>query len=831
MEWIGNVDRPSLGERSVSAQSAFGTIEIEVCAPEIINVRLTSREAYGEAERIILDHGAWESCPVRMRGEEPSGRAVMETERLRVTVTASPFVVEFADARGRRLLSSEPGEALGTTPEARGEIPPVRRDSPAGSGPEADAPGGGVHAAGAAELRPVAARFALAEGERLYGLGDGGEGFERSGREHRIWTRHNAHVGSEIPSPFVVSTAGYGLFFHNPYESSIEATPGRLLTYRAAHGALDFYLLYGPSMDEIVRRYYELTGFPVMLPRWVFGYQQSTRHFINGQEILDLAHALRERKIPCDHITFLSSYSRTFMREQGWDRPIASYELNPYLFPEGAATVKRLRSLHFTLMAHQYPQATTDTPGYQELLERGLFVRAKDGSPVAYNPAWGSVFIDFTNPEARTWWWSKLKKIYEAGISSWWNDGGEGPEEGDLSAGSSLRCHNVFDLFRQRTLFEGHRRDFPRLRVVQRCRSGYAGLHRYGVIVQPGDMDSGLDVLASQIEKSLNSALSGNPFRAPDMGGHYSQITSDGGTLLGSHAYSGGDTRTDEIYVRWMQYCAFSSIMWAHGHPERSKLPWIRGPEIEEIVTRYIRLRYRLLPYIYTSAWMACIRGVPFLRPLVMDYPDDVHVATLGTQYLFGHELLVAPVLAEGATSWEVYLPSGAWYDFWTHERYEGGRRLTLPVDLASLPVFVREGAIIPQGPEMQWVTEKRCEPITLLVYPGERSEGLLYEDDGESYDYLDGSYALTRYRCERRTDGTTALSIGAPQGNYREARRAKTYEIRIWSKQAPKRVFVNGAPLAQNGRRESSWRFEEPHFVWVSLPRVTAPAEVVLEL
>jgi alpha-D-xyloside xylohydrolase len=394
-------------------------------------------------------------------------------------------------------------------------------------------------------------------------------------------------------------------------------------------------------------------------------------------------------------------------------------------------------------------------------------------------------------------------------------------QEGELYEGSYKKCHNVFDLFRHKTVFDNYRKDYPGKRVVQRCRAGYAGLHRYGVIIQPGDMDSGLDILKDQIHKTLNSAVSGNPFRAPDIGGHFSQLSQRGATVTGTHTYIGGDSRSDEVLIRWFQFCTFSSMMWMHGHPERSKLPWIRGLEVENIFKKFINLRYRMLPYLYTHVWQACTKGKPFMRPLIMDFPEDSHVAKLGTQYMFGNAFLVAPVLEEGVDSWHVYLPEGVWYDFWTGEKVTGGGYHKVCVDLETLPVFVREGAIVPLGPEMQYTSEKPVDPITLLVYPDKDSEFTMYEDDGETYRYLDGEYALTKYACSLK-EGKIVVTLGRTEGNYPGMLASRKYVLQVRTEAEPQSVTLDGKALAQE-----AWRYDGK-FTHIELPRI---AEEIVEL
>jgi alpha-glucosidase len=436
MNFIGlrGTSKVDTAEQGITVDCGEKQIQIKFCTPGIVNVKMLPHEEYGAVEGMIVDRTEWEKTEVTIKNGTTSNQLIYESDKVRVTVDLETLLLSFYDAQGQLLLSSDDRHSIE------------------------------VESGGGTRKRVL---FKTSKQESFYGLGDGGHGFEKTGTSHLMWTRHNLHIGSEIPSPLVLSTKGYALFFHNPYEARIDIETNGLLKYMAEDGNIDFYFIYGPSMDDLIKNYYEITGYPPMIPKWTFGYQQSTRHFINSQEVLDLARTLREREIPCDHITFLSTYSHIHGREQGWDEPIATYEWNKFLFPNPKEMIKEIKDMNFTLMCHQYPQISRGVEDYQEFIDKGYYVKGNDGQPLEFwadSLEMGTVFIDFTHPDARQWWWEKLKKcVYEMGIDSWWNDGGEGPKEGELYEGSYKKCHNVFDLFRHKTVFDNYRKDYPGL--------------------------------------------------------------------------------------------------------------------------------------------------------------------------------------------------------------------------------------------------------------------------------------------------------------------------------------------------------------------------------
>ena len=389
-------------------------------------------------------------------------------------------------------------------------------------------------------------------------------------------------------------------------------------------------------------------------------------------------------------------------------------------------------------------------------------------------------------------------------MAGWWLDGGEGPPaRARLDGGAGTLLHNVYDRFRHQAFADGEAADRPDQRVFLLCRSGAAGMQRFGAACWSGDINNDFATLEAQIPLGLNTGLSGVPYWGSDVGGFFHAVP-----------------ETGELYARWFQLGAFSPVFRSHGWVWREHVPWAHGPEVEAICRRYAELRYRLLPYTYTLAWQAHTLGLPLMRPLVLNYPDDPRVWQLASEFLWGDDLLVAPVTREGATAWPVYLPAGGWFDFWTGARFEGPVGITVEAPLDRLPLFVRAGAIVPMGPVIQH-TGERQEEITLLIHPEGTSRFELYEDDGRSRAYRQGHHGLTTFECVTGPAGAT-VHIGEPAGDRSVVPAGRRYLLRLQIDR-PTAVIVEGhGPLPQMAGPDADgpgWWVDGQGFARIRLP------------
>ena len=656
-------------------------------------------------------------------------------------------------------------------------------------------------------------RFEVVGEQHFYGLGEGGQQFDRLGIARRFWNfQANRGQGADIAIPLLVSHAGYAVFFDNSAVARLETADvydGTWLEYRTTASAFDFYVIGGPDLRSVFAGVADLLGHATMPPRWALGYMQSSRHFDSAKEVRALGRTFRDKAIPCDTLIFLSTYGDA----KGMNRGVGFLEFEPALFAGADAILDEFHRSHFRVLSHEYPVLHPQSPSFADaaannyLLDYGYPDIAAQPGVVNYKE--GQRFIDFSRAEVRRWWWQQHAALVAHGIDGWWLDGGEGPPaDTNLHAGQGTTLHNRFDLLRQQAFFEGDQADRPQRRPFLLCRSGGPGMQRFGAIPWSGDINATFESFETQIRTGLNLAMSGVPHWGTDTGGFYTVAPDDG-----------------ELFVRWLQFSAFCSIFRAHGHVWRRHLPWSHGAEKEAICRRYIELRYRLMPYIYTMAWQAHRTGLPMMRPLVLNYPDDPRVWDLGTEFLWGDDLLVAPVTRAGATHWPVYLPRGTWHDYWTHETHHGPCGITVAAPLDTLPLFVRDGAIIPLGPVMQYDGEKLLTEITVLIYPAGESAFTLYEDDGSTQRYREGACALTKITCVPDAAGVTC-AIAAPSGDNAVIPSGRRYILCIRTDSAPRRVTLDDGRTLPPGTahdREAWWR--DGRFLAI---RVAAPPATV---
>jgi alpha-glucosidase len=661
-------------------------------------------------------------------------------------------------------------------------------------------------------------RLQIVGEQHFYGLGEGGPQFDRLGSVRRLWNfQVNRGQGADIAIPLLLSHVGYGVFFDSSAAATVEpgdAADDAWIEYRSEAGPLDLYFIGGTGLREVLGEVATLLGRATMPPRRSLGYMQSSRHFNDADEVRDLAEQFRTRRLPCDAMIFLSTYGDA----RGWNRGVGHLEFEPHLFARPDDILAGFRDRHFRVVTHEYPVLHAGSPLFAEAETKGYLLdvayprlapaHAGTGKHGAVNYKEGQRLLDFSRPEVRAWWWRAHRHLLDLGIAGWWLDGGEGPPAAaKLQAGPGSLLHNRYDLLRQQAFAEGEAADRPDTRPFLLCRSGGPGMQRFGAAPWSGDINATFASLELQIRTGLNVGTSGVPHWGTDTGGFYRVAADDG-----------------ELFVRWFQFSAFCSIFRGHGFVWRQHLPWSYCDKVETICRRYLELRSRLMPYTYSLAWQAHSSGLPTMRPLVLNFPEDPNVWDLATEYLWGDDLLVAPVTRRGATHWTVYLPDGVWHDFWTHQAYRGPGGVTVAAPLDTLPLFVRAGALLPLGAVMQYDGELVADELTLLVYPHGLASFSLYDDDGETNAYLDGAYAVTEFTCTADAAGCVCR-VSPPQGDASISPADRSYLFQIYAPLPPREVRIEDADAATVGA--SAW-WHDGTFLFVRVAGHPASARVV---
>jgi len=645
-------------------------------------------------------------------------------------------------------------------------------------------------------------------GEKLLGLGQDNQNngrLDRRGVIRELWAGqqiNSGNVTAEYPIPLLLSTGrpghAYGIFYDNVHRLRFDLAKTKPNEVRldAEGGEIDLYVLDGPTLADVIERYTSLTGRPSLPPLWALGYWQSKCQYNNWDDVDEAYGQLTARGFPVDVMVIDAGWPE-IVTDYVWAKRWNATESGHGRTPGEKIADYAKRGVKIVL-SQSGPMVREDAPTFASGWAAGVFATDGQGHPVECG-YYGGKLLDFTSPRLNDWLWPQTRRLNEAGAAGWWLDltepEGEPPQT-RYHGGRPAEVHNQFSLLCTRS-FEGVQlavRPDQRPFILTRC--GPAGLQRHHAAVWTGDIYSDYATLRAHPPEMLNSGLSGFAWWTCDTGGFLTGYYKN--DQFGAHA---------RLYERWMEFSAFSPLTRAHkagGSPE----PYQFGPAVEQSTRHYLQLRYRLLPYIYSYAWEASQRGLPLVRPLVLEFPNDPgSVAAPGDEYLFGRELLVAPVLFEGQTNRTVYFPPGRWIDWDEGYDYTGGREWVVAAPPNRIPVAVRAGAIIPLAPDMKNTGEKPWDPLTLEIFPSGRSSFALYRDDGATFAYRRGEYTLTQFNAEESADAVR-LTIAESNRHFAPA----TYRARFHLDRTPSAVRAGDTPAERSATddvKPGQWNWE----------------------
>ncbi len=541
---------------------------------------------------------------------------------------------------------------------------------------------------------------------------------------------------------------------------------------------VDYYFVYGPDIDKVIGGYRQITGQAPMMPVWAFGLWQSRQRYKTAQESLDVIDSFRSRTIPFDNIV----QDWFYWKEAEW----GSHRFDPERFPDPDAWIRSIHEKNARLMISVWGKFYPGTENFEAMRSKGFLYETnlKEGIRDWINHPF--TFYDAFNPEARKLFWSQVNSnLFSKGVDAWWMDA----TEPDLTAtptlegqrihvhptglGSGSRVLNAYPLLNSEGVYNGQRSAKPDQRVFILTRSAFAGQQRYAAATWSGDITSTWTAMRQQIPAGLGFCISGIPYWTMDVGGF-----SVPARFSAENPKPEDVAEWRELNARWFQFGTFVPLLRVHGEAPNREM-WFFGGESDPAYRTQLmfdRLRYRMLPYVYSLAGAVTHEGSTMMRPLVMDFRNDGMARDISDQYMFGPALLVNPVTTYKARSRTVYLPKGSrWYDFWTGKLLAGGKAIDAPAPYDSMPVYVKAGSIIPFGPEIQYTTEKPTDPITVFVYAGANGGFTLYEDDGLTYGYEKGQSSRIPLRWD---DGSKTLTIGARQGSFPGMLSERTFQV-----------------------------------------------------
>ena len=642
--------------------------------------------------------------------------------------------------------------------------------------------------------------FTLDKDEAIYGLGTIQNGkMNRRGEKKRM-EQSNLEDFQNV----LQSIKGYGIYWEN-YSPTLFEDNAEGMTFDAEVGnGVDYYFMYGKNADGVIAQMRYLSGDVPMFPLWTYGFWQSKERYKSAAETEGIVDQYRALNVPLDGII------------QDWQYWGSNYLWNAmdFLaedFSNGKQMIQNVHRKHAHFMISIWASFGPMTQQYRELNEKGLLMPFETWPQSGISHIWPPVMkypsgvkvYDAFHPEARAIYWKYLKTLYDYGTDAWWMDSTDpdffNPRESDYAhkvyGGTWRSQRNAFPLETVRGIYQAQRKDYGQKRVFIMTRSSYAGQQHYGSNMWSGDVNSSWDMLRKQVPAGLSYSLTGNPNFNTDIGGFF----------CGSYNTKGSGSaprnpQFQELYVRWMQYGLFCPVFRSHGADAPREI-WQfgkKGEPVYDAIEKQIRLRYRLIPYLYSTAWQVTSNNDSYMRPLFSDFAADKKVWNINDEFMFGRSILAAPIVkaqyteekiirTDAMTGWNrqnatdgsaagaidftatktttKYLPKGAaWYDFWTNKQYKGGQDVTLETTLDRVPMFVRAGSILPLGPEMQYVGEKAWDNLEMRVYPGANGRFTLYEDEGDNYNYEKGQYATITFQWN---DKARTLTIGARKGSY----------------------------------------------------------------